>query len=70
MRNRLGDRLRDWATSRTTGADSTTMGVLFRKAEATPQAAIISQRPRAPSLAHMRVAYRMTSPSRPDSSMA
>lgn len=70
IRNRLGGRFWEIATSRTTGAASTTMGVLFRKAEAAPQNRITSQRPSAPSRRQRRMASRITASSRPDSSIA
>jgi hypothetical protein len=69
IRNRLGDRSSDCATSLTTGAASTTIGVLFRKAEAAPATPITIQSPKAPRRAHSRIARRMIEPRRPDSSM-
>ena len=70
IRNRLGDSLSDWATSRITGAASTTTGVLLRKPPTEPHRPITIQMPVAPMRAASRVALRISRPSRPDSSMA
>ena len=70
IRNRLGDRPRDWATSRMTGAASTTTGVLLRKPPTEPQKPITAQMPRAPIRAETSLALRITRPSRPESSIA
>ena len=70
IRNRCGGSLSEAATSRTTGAASTTMGVLLRKAEITPQKPIISHTPRPPSRRHRRTPSRISRASSPDSSIA
>ena len=70
IRKRLGDSFSDWATSRITGAASTTTGVLFRKPPSAPHMASTAQMPIAPTREASRVAWRIIKPSRPDSSMA
>ena len=70
IRNRLGDSRSDWATSRITGAASTTTGVLFRKPPTDPQRPMTIQMPLAPILEASCVACRINQPSRPDNSIA
>ncbi|MNI47261.1 hypothetical protein D3C73_1017690 [compost metagenome] len=70
IRNRLGESFSDRAMSRTTGAASTTTGVLFRKPPTEPHRPITTQMPVAPKRRHSPVALRIIRPSRPDSSMA
>ncbi len=70
MRKRLGSSLSDWDTSRTTGAASTTMGVLLRKADPAPHSPMVSHMPSAPIRRQSATALRISRSSRPDSSMA
>ena len=60
----------DRAMSRTTGAASTTTGVLFRKPPTDPHRPITIQMPRSPNLLVSPLALRMIRPRRPDNSMA
>jgi hypothetical protein len=66
----LGGKPHDCATSRTSGALSTTIGVLLRKADAAPQIAISSQMPAAPMRRHSATIFLIALSSRPDSSIA
>jgi hypothetical protein len=66
----LGGSFRVIATSRTTGALSTTIGVLLRKAEAAPQTAISSQMPIPPTRRHKATILWIAVSSRPDNSIA
>src|SRR5690349_17306129 len=70
MRKRLGERLRDRAASSTTGALSTTIGVLLRKAEAAPDRATTIHRPVLPMRRHSATNPLMLVSSRPESSIA
>jgi len=58
------------ATSRTTGAPTTTIGVLLRKQESAPIATSISQMPCAPSRLHIAIAIAIARSSSPESSSA
>ncbi|MNE56406.1 hypothetical protein D3C80_1513110 [compost metagenome] len=70
IRKRLGDSCSDWATSRITGAASTTTGVLLRKPPTEPHRPMTIQIPIAPTRVARAVALRMIRPNRPDISMA